>query len=199
MDKNSIKKLIMINVSMFPQFYTKMNEVEMDIQINVWHSLFQDQDEEKVASAFRQALKKAQFPVKPADIFAIIDAQNKATMPTYDELFDEACRVARIINGYYSLERGWENEWGAEKTGYQRATEVYNELPPILREWKTDPKALIDWYCGFGTENENFARKDFAHNIEERIKRRETLGIGWEQEFKPVIEAKTFKLLGGDK
>ena len=197
MEKETVKKLLMINTSMFPQFYTKTSDTDLALQINVWCDLFKDVPEEQVTSAFRQVLKRTQYPVKPADVFAILDEQVKATLPNCDELFDEACKVAQKINGYYSLERGWENEWGAEKTGYQRATEIYNELPPILKEWKTTPKALIDWYCGFGTENESFARKDFAHNIEERMRRRETLGIGWGEEFKPVIDGQTFKLIGG--
>lgn len=191
MDKNSIKKLIMINVSMFPQFYTKMNEVEMDIQINVWHSLFQDQDEEKVASAFRQALKKAQFPVKPADIFAIFEAQNKAVMPTYDELWNTAMDTSRELSKYYNRERGWQNEWGAEKTGYEIATGFWNALPEILKEWKHSPDALLDWYLCITNDNEQFVRREFERNVQERLARRETLGIGFNDTFKPIFDNQT--------
>lgn len=199
MKRETIKQMIMRNVANFPQFYTKIDDQILAVQIDTWEKLFSNADEEQVTDAFMKALNRAEYPVKPADINAILDAQKRATLPNCDELFDEACRVAQKINGYYSLERGWENEWGAEKTGYQRAMEIYNELPPILREWKNAPKALIDWYLGFGTENESFARKDFAHNIEERMRRREMLGIGWSEEFKPVIDGQTFKLIGGDK
>jgi hypothetical protein len=125
-----------------------------------------------------------------------LDAQKRATLPNCDELFDEACETADRLLDYWSAERGWETEWGAEKSGIEMANEIYSKLPPILREWKTSPIALLDWYRGFDTENESFARKDFAHNIEERMRRREMLGIGWSEEFKPVIDGQTFKLIG---
>lgn len=197
MKKETIQKLIAINNSMFPQFYTKLTDADLALQINVWCDLFKDVPEEQVTSAFRQVLKRTQYPVKPADVFAILDAQKQATLPNCDELFDEACETAYKLLDYWSVERGWETEWGAEKSGIEMANEIYGKLPPILREWKTSPKALLDWYRGFGTDNENFARKDFARNIEERIRRRETLGIGWGEEFKPVIDGRTFKLIGG--
>lgn len=196
MKKETIQKLIAINNSMFPQFYTKLTDADLALQINVWCDLFKDVPEEQVTSAFRQVLKRTQYPVKPADVFAILDAQKQATLPNCDELFDEACETADKLLDYWSAERGWETEWGAEKSGIEMANEIYGKLPPILREWKTSPKALLDWYRGFGTDNENFARKDFARNIEERMRRRETLGIGWSEEFKPVIDGKTFKLIG---
>lgn len=196
MEKETIQKLIAINNSMFPQFYTKLTDADLALQINVWCDLFKDVPEEQVTSAFRQVLKRTQYPVKPADVFAVLDAQVKATLPNCDELFDEACETADKLLDYWSAERGWETEWGAEKSGIEMANEIYGKLPPILREWKTNPKALIDWYRGFGTDNESFARKDFAHNIEERMRRREMLGIGWSEEFKPVIDGQTFKLIG---
>ena len=207
MDKNAVKKLIMINVSMFPQFYTKMNEVEMEIQIGAWHTLFKDYDEEQVAAAFRQALARAQFPVKPADIFAIFDAHMKATMPTYDELWNTAVQTARQISKYFSRERGWENEFGAEKDGYQMACEIYETMPEILKEWKSSPKSLLEWLYLITDENEQFVRREFEHSVQERLRRRETLGIGYNEKFKPIFDNVTgllkempeFKKIGGQK
>lgn len=196
MKKETIQKLIAINNLMFPQLYTKFTDADLSTQINVWLELFKDYDDKLIGGCFKQALSRAQYPVKPADIFAVLDAQKQATLPNCDELFDEACETADKLLDYWSAERGWENEWGAEKSGIEMANEIYGKLPPILREWKTSPKALIDWYRSFGTDNENFARKDFARSVEERMRRRETLGIGWSEEFKPVIDGQTFKLLG---
>ncbi len=197
MKREAIKQMIMRNVANFPQFYTKIDDQILAVQIDTWEKLFSNADEEQVTNAFMKALNRAEYPVKPADINAILDEQLKASLPNCDELFDEACETADKLLDYWSAERGWETEWGAEKSGIEMANEIYGKLPPILKEWKTSPKALIDWYCGFGTENESFARKDFAHNSQERMRRRETLGIGWSEDVKPVIDGQTFKLIGG--
>lgn len=188
MKKETIKKLLMINVSMFPQFYTKLTDVEMGLQINVWFNLFEDQDDEIIATAFRQALKKAQYPVKPADVTAILDAQRQATMPTFDELWNCACNTAKEISRYYSRERGWENEYGAEKTGYQKACEFYDLMPEILKEWKDGASVLLYWWYGITSDNEQFIRREFERNIQERMARREILGIGYNEKFKPIFD-----------
>lgn len=199
MEKEKIKQLIMRNVATFPQFYNNMDDKVLAVQIDTWNMFFANMDEQQVTNAFMQALSRAEYPVKPADVFTILDNQKRATLPNCDELFNVACETAYNLLDYWSAGRGFETAWGSEKTGEQMAGEIYGKLPPILKEWKTSPKALLDWYRGFGADNETFARKDFERNIQERIKRRETLGIGWSEEFKPVIDGQTFKLLGGKK
>ena len=190
MERENIKKLIMRNASNFPQFYNKMDDQLFKVQIDTWGKLFADYDNEIIEACFMQALKTAQYPVKPSDIFTILDAQTKSTMPTIDELYKIASDTADAMLDYYSRERGWENEWGAKKSGFEMATEIYNKMPPLLKEWKQRPIDLVKWYLEITNDNESYIRREFEQIIKTRMARRETLGIGYDQEFKPLFDAK---------
>lgn len=199
MKKETIKKLLAINTSMFPQFYKEVAEENVILQINVWYELFKDYEDEQVGACFKQALKTAQYPVKPADIFAIMAEQQKATMPTSDELFKIATDIADEMLEYHSQERGWESEWGAEKSGYEYALDIYNKLPPLLKEWKRNPNDLINWYYRIDGNGNSYDRHDFEKNINAILQRRQTLGIAWNQEVKPLFEGNVFKVIADKK
>lgn len=191
MERDAVKKLLMINLSIFPQFYNKLSDRELALQINVWHDLFKDSDGAQVEAAFRQALANAQYPVKPADVFAIINAQAQANLPTADELFAIADNAAQSIAQYYSRERGWEQIWGATKSGYQSALEIYQGLPAILREWRHSPMDLLKWWWTITDDNESYIRREFEQAIKDLLNRRATLGIEFGAEFHPEFEKMT--------
>ena len=191
MEREEVKKLLMINIAIFPQFYNKVSDRELALQVNVWHDLFQNQETIRVEAAFRKALSTAQYPVKPADVFAILQAQDKANLPTTDELFEIAENAAEKISQYHSPERGWEQEWKATKTGYESALEIYNELPAILREWKHSPLDLLNWWRAIDNDNESYIRREFDQIIKRRLERREMLGIGFTDEFHPIFDGVT--------
>lgn len=191
MERKDLKKLLLINDVAFPQFYTKMTDEQLTLRIDVWFDLFKDYDGGQIEAAFRQALATAQYPVKPADVFAIINAQHKANLPTMDELYEMAENAAENISQYYSLNRGWETEWGAIKTGYQSALEIYNQLPAILREWKRSPLDLLNWWYKITDDNESYIRREFNQVIIARLERRKMLGIDFGAEFNPLFENTT--------
>lgn len=197
MERKDLKKLLLINDVAFPQFYTKMTDEQLTLRIDVWYDLFKDYDGGLIEATFRQALSTAQYPVKPADVFAIIDARHKANLPTTDELYEMAEKAAEKISQYYSSERGWELWWDVEKSGYapktghEYAMEIYNKLPAILREWKHSPIDLLNWWWTITDDNESYIRREFDQVIKGRIERRETLGIGFEDEFHPLFEEMT--------
>ena len=199
MKKETIQKLITINNLMFPQFYTKLTDADLSNQINVWLELFKDYDDKLIGGYFKQALNHAQYPVKPADIFAIMTEQQKATMPTSDELFKIATDIADEMMEYHSQERGWESEWGAEKSGYEYALDIYNKLPPLLKEWKRNPNDLINWYYRIDGNGNTYDRHDFEKSINAILQRRQTLGIAWNQEVKPLFEGNVFKVIADKK
>lgn len=198
MKKETIQKLITINNLMFPQFYTKLTDADLSTQINVWLELFKDYDDKLIGGYFKQALSHAQYPVKPADIFAIMTEQQKASMPTIDELFKIATDTADELQDYRSQGR-WESEYGAEKSGYEYAIEIYNKMPPLLKEWKRSPDDLIEWYYGLDGDGNNFDRRDFEKSINAILQRRQTLGIAWNEETKPLFDGNTFKLIADKK
>lgn len=199
MERETIKKLIMRNAANFPQFYTKTDDQLFTVQIDTWNNLFADYDDLVIETYFMQALKTAQYPVKPADIFAIMAEQQKATMPTSDELFKIATDIADEMMEYHSQERGWESEWGAEKTGYEYALDIYNKLPPLLKEWKRNPNDLINWYYRIDGNGNSYDRHDFEKSINAILQRRETLGIAWNEEVKPLFEGNVFKVIADKK
>lgn len=199
MKKETIQKLITINNLMFPQFYTKLTDSDLSTQINVWLELFKDYDDKLIGGYFKQALSHAQYPVKPADIFAIMAEQQKAIMPTTDELFKIATDIADEMMEYHSQERGWESEWGAEKSGYEYALDIYNKLPPLLKEWKRNPNDLINWYYRIDGNGNSYDRHDFEKSINAILQRRQTLGIAWNQEVKPLFEGNVFKVIADKK
>ena len=190
MEKETIKKLLSINTSMFPQFYKDITEQNLALQINVWYELLKDYEDETVGACFKQALKTAQYPVKPVDIFTIMNAQTKSTMPTFDELYKIANETADAMLDYYSRDNGWHNYYGDKKSGLELATEIYDKMPPILKEWKQKPIDLLKWYSEITYENESYIRREFEQVIKTRMERRETLGIGYDQEFKPLFDTK---------
>ena len=194
MKKETIQKLIAINNLMFPQFYTKLTDADLSTQINVWLELFKDYDDKLIGGYFKQALSHAQYPVKPADIFAIMAEQQKASMPTIDELFKIATDTADELQDYRSQGR-WESEYGAEKSGYEYAIEIYNKMPPLLKEWKRSPDDLINWYYNIDENGNSYDRREFEKSINAILQRRQTLGIAWNEETKPLFDGQTFKLL----
>ncbi len=195
MEKETIQKLIAINNLMFPQFYTKLTDADLSTQINVWLELFKDYDDKLIGGYFKKALSHAQYPVKPADIFAIMTEQQKASMPTIDELFKIATDTADELQDYRSQGR-WESEYGAEKSGYEYALEIYNKMPPLLKEWKRSPDDLINWYYNIDENGNSYDRRDFEKSINAILQRRQTLGIAWNEETKPLFDGQTFKLIG---
>lgn len=198
MERENIKKLIMRNAANFPQFCSKMDDQLFKVQIDTWDKLFIDYDNEIIEACFMQALKTAQYPVKPADIFAIMTEQQKASMPTIDELFKIATDTADELQDYRSQGR-WESEYGAEKSGYEYALEIYKKMPPLLKEWKRSPDDLIEWYYGLDGNGNNFDRRDFEKSINAILQRRQTLGIAWNEETKPLFDGNTFKLIADKK
>ena len=197
MKKETIQKLIAINNLMFPQFYTKLTDADLSTQINVWLELFKDYDDKLIGGYFKQALSHAQYPVKPADIFAIMTEQQKASMPTIDELFKIATDTADDLQDYRSQGR-WESEYGAEKSGYEYALEIYNKMPPLLKEWKRSPDDLINWYYSIDENGNSYDRREFEKSINAILQRRQTLGIAWNEETKPLFDGQTFKLIGAN-
>lgn len=198
MKKETIQKLITINNLMFPQFYTKLTDADLSTQINVWLELFKDYDDKLIGGYFKQALSHAQYPVKPADIFAIMTEQQKASMPTIDELFKIATDTADELQDYRSQGR-WESEYGAEKSGYEYAIEIYNKMPPLLKEWKRSPDDLINWYYNIDDNGNSYDRREFEKSINAILQRRQTLGIAWNEETKPLFDGNTFKLIADKK
>lgn len=198
MKKETIQKLITINNLMFPQFYTKLTDADLSTQINVWLELFKDYDDKLIGGYFKQALSHAQYPVKPADIFTIMTEQQKASMPTIDELFKIATDTADELQDYRSQGR-WESEYGAEKSGYEYALEIYNKMPPLLKEWKRSPDDLINWYYNIDENGNSYDRRDFEKSINAILQRRQTLGIAWNEETKPLFDGNTFKLIADKK
>lgn len=199
MKKETAKKMIILNTVQFPQFYKKIEDTALSLLINFWSETFKDYDDNLIEALFQQALNHAQYPVKPADIFAIMMEQQKATMPTSDELFKIATDIADEMMEYHSQERGWESEWGAEKTGYEYAVEIYNKLPPLLKEWKRNPNDLINWYYRIDGNGNTYDRHDFEKSINAILQRRQTLGIAWNQEVKPLFEGNVFKVIADKK
>lgn len=198
MKNETIKKMVILNTVQFPQFYKTMDDKSLAILINTWAELFKDYDDNLITALFQQALKTAQYPVKPADIFAIMTEQQKASMPTIDELFKIATDTADELQDYRSQGR-WESEYGAEKSGYEYALEIYNKMPPLLKEWKRSPDDLIEWYYGLDGNGNNFDRRDFEKSINAILQRRQTLGIAWNEETKPLFDGNTFKLIADKK
>lgn len=199
MEKETIKKLLSINTSMFPQFYKDITEQNLALQINVWYELLKDYEDETVGACFKQALSHAQYPVKPADIFAIMNAQTKSTMPTFDELYKIATETADAMLDYYSRDSGWHNYYGDKKSGLELATEIYDKMPPLLKEWKQKPIDLLKWYLEITYENESYIRREFEQVIKTRMERRETLGIGYNEEFKPIFDGGCLKSIPDKK
>lgn len=198
MKKETAKKMIILNTVQFPQFYKKIEDTALSLLINFWAETFKDYDDNLIEALFQQALNHAQYPVKPADIFAIMAEQQKASMPTIDELFKIATDTADDLQDYRSQGR-WESEYGAKKSGYEYALEIYNKMPPLLKEWKRSPDDLIEWYYGLDGNGNNFDRRDFEKSINAILQRRQTLGIAWNEETKPLFDGNTFKLIADKK
>lgn len=198
MKKETAKKMIILNTVQFPQFYKKIEDTALSLLINFWAETFKDYDDNLIEALFQQALNHAQYPVKPADIFAIMAEQQKASMPTIDELFKIATDTADELQDYRSQGR-WESEYGAEKSGYEYALDIYNKMPPLLKEWKRSPDDLIEWYYGLDGDGNNFDRRDFEKSINAILQRRQTLGIAWNEETKPLFDGNTFKLIADKK
>ena len=199
MKNETIKKMVILNTVQFPQFYKTMDDKSLAILINTWYELFKDYEDNQITAVFQQALATAQYPVKPADIFAILDAQTKSTMPTIDELYKIASDTADAMMDYYSRDNGWHNYWGDTKSGLELATEIYDKMPPLLKEWKQSPTDLLNWYLGINYENESYIRREFEQVIKTRMARRETLGIGYNEEFKPIFDGGCLKSIADKK
>lgn len=60
---------------------------------------------------------------------------------------------------------------------------------------------LLRWWWAFDYENESYARHDFKEIVGDRMNRREALGIGYSDDFRPTFDVLTglMKSIEGDK
>jgi hypothetical protein len=194
MERDDVKRLIAINRTAFPNFYNNMGAEDLAVLVNTWFAMFTKYEKQVIESAFMQALANAKYPVVPANVFEIIKAQSKANQPTTDELFDMAEKAGWQIDRLYNPDIGWETEYDYDTrefkvVGLKKANEIYNKLPPILREWKHSPMELLRWVNTLTDENDSYVRHQFKDIMGDRLNRREALGLDFNSEFNPRWDA----------
>lgn len=190
MTKLEVANLIALNQSNYPNSYKNMMPYEVEKLAESWYEILKGYDSKNIMAAFAISLTKSEFPITLANIFAEIKTKQKSVLPTSDELFDMADKAGQKINNLYHPDIGWENTYNyetgkRESTGFTKATAIYNALPAILREWKHSPLELMRWQDAITDENESYIRHEFKEIMSNRMERRETLGIGFNQEFAP--------------
>ena len=176
-------QLLLLNCDVFPSFYKNFDRTRAATLAAVWVDLFRGADAEAVECAFRQALKTSEFPVTPAAVQKVLDTQTRATQPTTDELFDMADDAGERISRLWHPDIGW------TKSASDEADKIWRALPAVLREWKHSPRELMHWHELITDENESYMRHDFAEIIAARTTRRDTLGIGFNDNFDPKWSA----------
>lgn len=186
-----VANLIALNKSNYPNAYKNMTSKEAELLAKSWHGVLKNHEANDVFNAFGVALTRSEFPVTLAGIFSVLKEKKNSLLPTIDELFDMASKAARDISQYYSHDTGWipYHEGGIRTSGLKLAKEIYDKLPPVLREWKHGPVELLTWSMNNGAES--YARHQFREIIENRLERRAALGIGFSDEFHPMFEFTT--------
>lgn len=176
-----VANLIALNKSNYPNAYKNMTSREAELLAKSWHSVLKNHEAETVFNAFGVALTRSEFPVTLAGIFTVLKEKKNSLLPTVDELFNIAFKAARTIRDSHHQDIGW--------TDREAAYAAYDSLPAILREWKHSPMELVRWLTS--CNEESYARHQFKEIMQDRLSRREALGIGFNEELRPVFDFTT--------
>lgn len=180
MKKTEIVKLLAIVRAAYPAFYSKQGEEDTSAAVNLWHSMFADDDTATVCAAVK----------------AFIAADTKGFPPTIGQIKDKLDKIWQEI---HEKELTPVEAWGlvakACKRSYYNAQEEFDKLPDTVRAVLGSAAALRDYAeMDIATLNSvvasNFQRS-FASRRDYVVEMRK-----WPDSVKQLIESEKFKELG---
>ena len=111
----------------YPTFYAKMRVADMKDTLNLWATIFAEDDPRIVTAAVRDLIQTHNgFPPEIADV------KNRMR------------DIIASVTGASTDEDLWIVLMNAVKNGYYGAQEEFQKLPPVLKRWCASPSRLRD-------------------------------------------------------
>jgi hypothetical protein len=185
-----VTKLVLINTKIKGREY---DAETIKLAMGYLKPLVEKYGAEKINATLDELVYETVYVIQPSDIALKLKSQEKAkTQYDTEELFNILDNAGRQISSYYHEDLGW--------TDKVKAYEIYDKLPAVLREYKHSPLEVLRFYEQITDDNESYVRHDFKETIAGFVKRRETLGINYnDKEFKGFESLDCFKQIGGVK
>ena len=125
MNKSETVKLLKMFKVVYDTFYIAEEEKELDIQINVWYSVFKDIDFKIIQQGAAYLFKTLRYNPKPADLWDSIEKIITPNKLTEQEATN--CIINVLGDAYY------------------RPQKAFDSLPPLLQRLVGTPNQLKQW------------------------------------------------------
>lgn len=177
MTVNETIALLSIMRTAYPQFYKGMNSEDEDDIINLWATMFADDNAKIVTEAVKALICTMKFPPTIADVKAKIQ---EITQPERMTEMEAWAMVRKAID-------------------YYNATENFAKLPPILQKLVGSPNQLREWAVMDKEVVQSVVQSNFMRSFTVRQKQEEARAM-LPDSTKALIDglSKKFSLTSGD-
>ena len=176
MNRQETVKALSILKAAYPMFYSKQTKADLEITVNLWETIFENDSYEVVMIALKALISKhSGFPPDIAALRKQIDDMTFAAIgaPTDEEL--------------------WRMLTEAVQMGWNRTREAFDRLPPILKRYLGVPETLAE----FGKMEEStfntVAKGQFLKQIGS-IRERERFDLQTPSEVKALLASSVGRL-----
>lgn len=176
MNRQETVKALSILKAAYPMFYSKQTKGDLEITVNLWETIFANDDYQVVMVALKELISKhSGFPPDIAALRKQIDDMTFAAIgaPTDEEL--------------------WRMLTEAVQMGWNRTREAFDRLPPILKRYLGAPETLAE----FGKMEEStfntVAKGQFLKQIGS-IRERERFDLQTPSEVKALLASSVGRL-----
>ena len=176
MNRQETIKALSVLKAAYPMFYSKQTKGDLEITVNLWETIFANDDYQVVMVALKELISKhSGFPPDIAALRKQMDDMTFAAIgePTDEELWRMLAKAAS--NGYY----GYQQEW--------------QKLPSILKRYLGAPETLREFAVMEETTLNTVAKGQFLKQIG-NIRERERFDIQTPKEIKQLLAASVKRL-----
>lgn len=147
MTKKEMAAIMTILETAYPRFYANKTAEEKQAALNLWATLFADDNSKIVTEAVKSVICTLEFPPVPADIKKKIALLTQLPAPTEFEAW------AKIKNAI----------------SYYNATENFNNLPAVLQKLVGSPGQLREWALLETKQLETVVQSNFMRSYSARV------------------------------
>ena len=197
--KPDVVKILGLIRMTWPNAYPTNTDKEEDALISLWYDILREYPYEIVSVAFRNTMKKSEFPPRPATVVKEITTMQEAVGKSDSELWNELQRVIPLAKACMEMSF-FTMEVAEGVTQGDRAKEVLNDayerLDPLLKEY-CGGIAGLKAICTYNQEQMSYERGRFFRLLPEMRERkwnRESLPKGIDVLIQGLSDKLTLKI-----
>lgn len=148
MTRDNVLAVLSVIKAAYPNFYKDLNKTELESVIQLWSTMFANDDSSIVTEAVKALIATLKFPPTIADVKEKI---NLITQPP---------RMTEI--------EAWNTVYKA--ISYYKAGENFEKLPPMLQKLVGSPNQLREWAQMDGETVRSVIQSNFMRSYTARVK-----------------------------